>query len=172
MRILFLSAELAPLAQSGGLGDAVGGLAGALAARGHEVVCALPGYRMAQESASCPAREEAGAVLLAKLTLGALAYGDIWFGGKTRNPFNPSQGSSGSSAGSAAATAAGLVGFSLGTETLGSIVSPSTPASPSISTRRATRSSTQTGCTRTRSTGSGSPTSRPCASAALTRRKA
>ncbi|MFB3430492.1 MAG: amidase [Phycisphaerales bacterium] len=68
--------------------------------------------------------EEAGAVLVAKLTLGALAYGDIWFGGTTKNPFNPQQGSSGSSAGSASATAAGLVGFSIGTETLGSIVSP------------------------------------------------
>ncbi len=68
---------------------------------------------------------DAGAVLVAKLTLGALAYGDIWFGGKTRNPWNIHQGSSGSSAGPAAATAAGLVGFSLGTETLGSIVSPS-----------------------------------------------
>lgn len=67
----------------------------------------------------------AGAVLVAKTTLGALAYGDIWFGGKTRNPWNRREGSSGSSAGSAAATAAGLVGFSLGTETLGSIVSPS-----------------------------------------------
>ena len=70
--------------------------------------------------------EEAGAVLLAKLTMGALAWGDVWFGGKTRNPWNPEQGSSGSSAGSAAATAAGLVGFSIGTETWGSIVSPST----------------------------------------------
>ena len=70
--------------------------------------------------------EEAGAVLLAKLTLGALAWGDVWFGGKTKNPWNLEQGSSGSSAGSASATAAGLVGFSIGTETLGSIVSPST----------------------------------------------
>ena len=68
--------------------------------------------------------EEAGAVLVAKLTLGALAMGDHWYGGRTNNPFNPEQGSSGSSAGSAAATAAGLVGFALGTETLGSIVSP------------------------------------------------
>lgn len=68
--------------------------------------------------------EEAGAVLTAKLSLGALAMGDVWFGGRTRNPFNREQGSSGSSAGSAAATAAGLVGFALGTETLGSIVSP------------------------------------------------
>lgn len=69
--------------------------------------------------------EEAGAVLVAKLSLGALAMGDRWFGGRTRNPWNPTFGSSGSSAGPAAATAAGLVGFSLGSETLGSIVSPS-----------------------------------------------
>ncbi len=70
--------------------------------------------------------DAAGAVLLAKLTLGALAQGDVWFGGKTRNPWNLEQGSSGSSAGPAAATVAGLVGFSIGSETLGSIVSPST----------------------------------------------
>lgn len=70
--------------------------------------------------------DDAGAVLVAKLTLGALAMGDYWFGGRTRNPWNLEQGSSGSSAGSAAATVAGLVGFSIGTETLGSIVSPST----------------------------------------------
>jgi Asp-tRNA(Asn)/Glu-tRNA(Gln) amidotransferase A subunit family amidase len=70
--------------------------------------------------------EEAGAVLVAKLTLGALAMGDVWYGGKTRNPWNYEQGSSGSSAGSSAATAAGLVGFAIGTETLGSIVSPCT----------------------------------------------
>lgn len=70
--------------------------------------------------------EEAGAVLVAKLSMGALAMGDVWFQGKTLNPWNLEQGSSGSSAGSAAATAAGLVGFSIGTETLGSIVSPST----------------------------------------------
>lgn len=70
--------------------------------------------------------EQAGAVLVAKLTLGELAWGDVWFGGKTRNPWNYDQGSSGSSAGSASATAAGLVGFSIGTETWGSIMSPST----------------------------------------------
>ncbi|HSI72376.1 MAG TPA: amidase, partial [Fimbriimonas sp.] len=69
---------------------------------------------------------EAGAILTAKLSMGALAMGDVWFRGTTKNPFNPKQGSSGSSAGSASATAAGLVGFSIGTETLGSIVSPST----------------------------------------------
>lgn len=70
--------------------------------------------------------EEAGAVLVAKLTLGALAWGDVWFGGMTRNPWAPDTGSSGSSAGSASAVAAGLVPFAIGTETLGSIVSPST----------------------------------------------
>ena len=70
--------------------------------------------------------EEAGAVLVGKLTLGALAWGDVWFGGKTRNPWNTEEGSSGSSAGPAAATAAGLVGFSIGSETHGSIVSPCT----------------------------------------------
>lgn len=68
--------------------------------------------------------DEAGAVLVAKLSLGALAYNDIWFGGRTNNPWNLKQGSSGSSAGSAAATAAGLVGFAIGTETYGSITSP------------------------------------------------
>ena len=68
---------------------------------------------------------EAGAVLLGKTTNGALAYGERWFGGITRNPWNIQEGSSGSSAGSASATAAGLVGFGIGTETLGSIVSPS-----------------------------------------------
>ncbi|MEE8523422.1 MAG: amidase [Thermoanaerobaculia bacterium] len=70
--------------------------------------------------------EEAGAVLVAKLTLGALAWGDVWFGGTTKNPWNLEQGSSGSSAGPASATAAGLVGFAIGTETWGSIVSPCT----------------------------------------------
>jgi Asp-tRNA(Asn)/Glu-tRNA(Gln) amidotransferase A subunit family amidase len=70
--------------------------------------------------------EEAGAVLVAKFTLGALAMGDKWFGGRTRNPWNPAQGSSGSSAGSASAVAAGCVGFAIGSETLGSIASPST----------------------------------------------
>jgi len=68
---------------------------------------------------------EAGAVLLGKTTLGALAYNDIWYGGRTRNPWNTEEGASGSSAGSASATAAGLCAFSIGTETLGSITSPS-----------------------------------------------
>ena len=70
--------------------------------------------------------DEAGAILIAKLSMGALAQGDLWFGARTRNPWNKRQGSSGSSAGSASAVAAGCVGFALGTETLGSISSPST----------------------------------------------
>ena len=70
--------------------------------------------------------DAAGAVLVAKLTLGALAMGDKWFGGRTRNPWNTRQGSSGSSAGPASATSAGCVAFSIGSETLGSISSPST----------------------------------------------
>src|SRR3569833_4547687 len=68
--------------------------------------------------------DEAGAVLVAKFTLGALAMGDKWFGGRTRNPWNPEQGSSGSSAGSASAVAAGCFEFAIGSETLGSISSP------------------------------------------------
>lgn len=105
---------------------------------GAKDLLAVPGYpttwgaapykeQVIDETATVVERlNDAGAVLIAKLTLGALAYNDIWFGGKTRNPWNIEQGSSGSSAGSAAATAAGLVGFAIGTETLGSIVSPST----------------------------------------------
>ncbi|MEO6135196.1 MAG: amidase, partial [Ginsengibacter sp.] len=68
----------------------------------------------------------AGAVLVAKLTLGALAMGDYWYGGQTKNPWDLKTGSSGSSAGSASATVAGLVPFAIGTETYGSIISPST----------------------------------------------
>lgn len=69
--------------------------------------------------------QQSGAVMLGKTTLGALAWGDVWFGGETRNPWNPKEGASGSSAGSGSATAAGLCSFGIGTETLGSIVSPS-----------------------------------------------
>jgi Asp-tRNA(Asn)/Glu-tRNA(Gln) amidotransferase A subunit family amidase len=69
---------------------------------------------------------DAGAVLVAKFTMGELAWGDVWFGGKTRNPWDITKGSSGSSAGSASAVSAGLVPFAIGTETWGSIVSPST----------------------------------------------
>jgi Asp-tRNA(Asn)/Glu-tRNA(Gln) amidotransferase A subunit family amidase len=70
--------------------------------------------------------DEAGAVLVAKTSLGELAMGDVWYGGLTRNPWNPEKGSSGSSAGSASAVAAGLVPFAIGSETMGSIVSPAT----------------------------------------------
>jgi Asp-tRNA(Asn)/Glu-tRNA(Gln) amidotransferase A subunit family amidase len=83
--------------------------------------------QMIEEDATVVQRlDEAGAVLVAKLTLGALAQGDVWFGGVTRNPWNTNQGSSGSSAGPASATAAGCVAFGIGSETLGSISSPST----------------------------------------------
>jgi Asp-tRNA(Asn)/Glu-tRNA(Gln) amidotransferase A subunit family amidase len=83
--------------------------------------------RVPQRDASVVTRlREAGAVCVAKTAVGALAYGDIWFGGTCRNPWNIEQGSSGSSAGSAAAVAAGCVPFAIGTETLGSIVSPCT----------------------------------------------
>src|SRR5207244_4249255 len=103
---------------------------------GAKDLIAYPGYKttwgatpfrdqVVHEKATVAARlDEAGAVLVAKLTLGALAQGDRWFGGMTRSPWDPRRGSSGSSAGSASAVAAGLVGFAIGSETLGSIVSP------------------------------------------------
>jgi len=100
-----------------------------LAARGYRTTWGAKPYeeQAFEEDATVVRRlTEAGAVLVAKLSLGALAWGDVWFGGKTRNPWKPEQGSSGSSAGSAAATAAGLVGFAIGSETWGSIVSPAT----------------------------------------------
>ena len=79
----------------------------------------------AEDSVVVKRLTSAGAVLVAKLSLGALALNDIWFGGQTMNPWLPEEGSSGSSAGPGAATAAGCVGFSIGSETGGSIVSPS-----------------------------------------------
>jgi Asp-tRNA(Asn)/Glu-tRNA(Gln) amidotransferase A subunit family amidase len=103
---------------------------------GAKDLIAYPGYpttwgatpfknRVIDEKATVAARlEDAGAVLVAKLSLGALAQGDQWFGGRTNSPWDPRMGSSGSSAGSASAVAAGLVGFAIGSETLGSIVSP------------------------------------------------
>jgi Asp-tRNA(Asn)/Glu-tRNA(Gln) amidotransferase A subunit family amidase len=78
-----------------------------------------------EDSAVVKRLHNAGAVLVAKLSLGALALNDIWFGGQTMNPWLPEEGASGSSAGPGAATAAGLVGFAIGSETGGSIVSPS-----------------------------------------------
>jgi Asp-tRNA(Asn)/Glu-tRNA(Gln) amidotransferase A subunit family amidase len=100
-----------------------------LAVRGYPTTWGAGGFeaQSIDEDATVVKRlDEAGAVLVAKLTLGALAMGDKWFGGRTRNPWNLSQGSSGSSAGSAAATASGCVAFAIGSETLGSISSPST----------------------------------------------
>lgn len=100
-----------------------------LAVKGYRTTWGAGGFenQMIDEDATVVQRlDAAGAVLVAKLTLGALAQGDKWFGGMTRNPWNPQQGSSGSSAGSASSTAAGCVGFAIGSETLGSISSPST----------------------------------------------
>ncbi|MDR3619758.1 MAG: amidase [Paludisphaera borealis] len=103
---------------------------------GAKDLIAYPGYpttwgapqfrdRVVDQKATVAARlDEAGAVLVAKLSMGALAMGDQWFGGKTRSPWDPRRGASGSSAGSASAVAAGLVGFAIGSETLGSIISP------------------------------------------------
>jgi Asp-tRNA(Asn)/Glu-tRNA(Gln) amidotransferase A subunit family amidase len=100
-----------------------------LAVKGYPTTWGAGGFekQVIEEDATVVKRlDEGGAVLVAKLTLGALAMGDHWFGGITRNPWNPHQGSSGSSAGPASATAAGCVAFSIGSETLGSISSPST----------------------------------------------
>src|SRR6266581_446747 len=100
-----------------------------LAVKGYRTTWGAGGFesQMIDEDATVVKRlDQAGAVLVAKLTLGALALGDVWFGGVTRNPWNTNQGSSGSSAGPASATAAGCVAFSIGSETLGSISSPST----------------------------------------------
>jgi Asp-tRNA(Asn)/Glu-tRNA(Gln) amidotransferase A subunit family amidase len=100
-----------------------------LATKGYRTTWGAGGFenQTIDEDATVVKRlDDAGAVLVAKLTLGALALGDVWFGGVTRNPWNSSQGSSGSSAGPASATSAGCVAFSVGSETLGSISSPST----------------------------------------------
>jgi Asp-tRNA(Asn)/Glu-tRNA(Gln) amidotransferase A subunit family amidase len=100
-----------------------------LAVKGYRTTWGAGGFQeqKLEEDATVVRRlDAAGAVLVAKLTLGALAQGDKWFGGMTRNPWNPKQGSSGSSAGSASATSAGCVAFAIGSETLGSISSPST----------------------------------------------
>lgn len=99
-----------------------------IAVSGYPTTWGAPQFREQQlrRTATVARRlEEAGAVLVAKLSLGTLAMGDQWFRGQTKNPWNPAQGSSGSSAGSASAVAAGLVPFAIGSETLGSIISPS-----------------------------------------------
>lgn len=100
-----------------------------LAVRGYKTTWGAGPYKdqVIDEDATVVQRlDDAGAILVAKLTLGELAQGDIWYGGMTRNPWKVDQGSSGSSAGPASATAAGLIGFGIGSETLGSISSPST----------------------------------------------
>ncbi|HEX2722598.1 MAG TPA: amidase, partial [Gemmatimonadaceae bacterium] len=100
-----------------------------LAVKGYKTTWGAGPYRdqIIDEDATVVQRlDAAGAVLVAKLTLGELAQGDMWYGGRTRNPWKVEAGSSGSSAGPASATAAGLVGFAIGSETLGSISSPST----------------------------------------------
>ncbi len=100
-----------------------------LAARGYPTEWGTPPFagQTFDDDAEVVARlDRAGAVLVAKLSLGELAWGDVWTGGRTNNPWNVAEGSSGSSAGSAASVAAGLVPFAIGSETLGSIVSPST----------------------------------------------
>ena len=100
-----------------------------LAVKGYKTTWGAGPYRdqtIDADAAVVQRLDAAGAILIAKLTLGELAQGDIWFGGTTKNPWNLSQGSSGSSAGPGSAVAAGLVGFAIGTETLGSISSPAT----------------------------------------------
>ncbi len=100
-----------------------------LAVKGYPTTWGAAPYReqrLGEDATVVRRLDRAGAVLVAKLSMGALASGDVWFGGKTRTPWAPDKGSSGSSAGSASAVAAGLVGFAIGTETRGSILSPST----------------------------------------------
>jgi Asp-tRNA(Asn)/Glu-tRNA(Gln) amidotransferase A subunit family amidase len=100
-----------------------------LTVKGYKTTWGAAGFenqRIDRDATVVKRLDDAGAVLIAKLTLGALAMGDVWFGGTTKNPWKTDQGSSGSSAGSASATAAGCVAFAIGTETLGSISSPST----------------------------------------------
>ena len=100
-----------------------------LAVKGYKTTWGAGPYKeqVIDEDATVVQRlDRAGAILVAKLTLGELAQGDMWYGGRTRNPWKVDSGSSGSSAGPASATAGGLVGFSIGSETLGSISSPST----------------------------------------------
>ncbi len=100
-----------------------------LAVKGYKTTWGSPPYKdqiIDQDATVFKKLNEAGAVLVAKLSLGELAWGDVWTMDTTRNPWNPKEGSSGSSAGPAAAVSAGLVAFAIGTETWGSIVSPST----------------------------------------------
>jgi len=122
-------AELAAGVDRGPLHGIPWGAKDLLAARGYPTTWGAEPFReqIIDADATVVRRlDEAGAVLVAKLTLGALAWGDVWFGGRTNSPWNVDEGASGSSAGPGAAVAAGLVPFAIGSETLGSIVSPST----------------------------------------------
>ena len=124
-----MDAELAAGKYRGYLHGIPYGAKDLLAARGYPTTWGAKPYEGQTIDVDASVIEQldaAGAVLCAKLSMGALAMGDVWYGEKTRNPWNVEQGSSGSSAGSASAVAAGLVPFAIGTETLGSIVSPST----------------------------------------------
>ena len=121
--------EIAAGNQRGPLHGIPWGAKDLLAVKGYPTTWGAAPYRdqvIAEDATVVRRLDEAGAVLVAKLTMGALAMGDYWFGGRTRNPWNQEEGASGSSAGSGSATAAGCVGFGIGTETRGSIVSPST----------------------------------------------
>jgi Asp-tRNA(Asn)/Glu-tRNA(Gln) amidotransferase A subunit family amidase len=122
-------AELAAGRYRGPLHGIPWGAKDLLAAKGYPTTWGAAPYKnqvFDEDAAVVKRLDEAGAVLLAKLSMGELAMDDVWFGGMTRNPWDPSEGSSGSSAGSAAATAGGLVAFAIGTETWGSIISPCT----------------------------------------------
>jgi Asp-tRNA(Asn)/Glu-tRNA(Gln) amidotransferase A subunit family amidase len=124
-----LDAELAAGKYRGPLHGIPYGAKDLLAAKGYPTTWGAKPYKgqtIDLDAAVIEQLDKAGAILIAKLSMGALAWGDVWFGEKTRNPWDTRKGSSGSSAGSASAVAAGLVPFAIGTETLGSIVSPST----------------------------------------------
>ncbi len=124
-----LDAEIARGQYRGPLHGIPWGAKDLLAVRGYPTTWGAGGFQeqaFSEDATVVKRLDEAGAVLIAKLSLGALAMGDKWFGGRTRNPWNTREGSSGSSAGSASATASGCVAFAIGSETLGSISSPST----------------------------------------------
>lgn len=124
-----MDAELARGNYRGALHGIPWGAKDLLATKGYRTTWGAGPYRdqtIDEDAAVVQRLDAAGAVLVAKLTLGELAQGDRWYGGQTKNPWKLDQGSSGSSAGPASATAAGLVGFGIGSETLGSISSPST----------------------------------------------
>ena len=124
----YADAEIAAGHYRGPLHGIPYGLKDLFATRDYPTSWGAPPYRgqMIDDDAAVVKRlDEAGAILVAKLSMGSLAWDDVWYGGKTKNPWDLTKGSSGSSAGSGSATAAGLVAFAIGTETNGSIISPS-----------------------------------------------